>query len=91
MIECLIGTSALHFIDYGCYCGMGGQGKPVDSIDKLVYFKFNSIGSCSSNNGNDNNDNNNINSTLGFLWYSRVTFCGTNNLGIPVVLKGDLL
>ena len=28
---------------------------------------------------------------LGILWYSRVTFCGTYNLGIPVVLKGNLL
>ena len=25
---------------------------------------------------------------LGFLWYTRVTFYGTNNFGIPVVLKG---
>ncbi|XP_062890227.1 phospholipase A2-like [Mobula hypostoma] len=36
MIKCIIPKSRpLHqFIDYGCYCGLGGSGTPVDDLDR---------------------------------------------------------
>jgi len=33
MSECLLHYSALVYDDYGCWCGPGGGGKPVDGID----------------------------------------------------------
>ncbi|XP_074552749.1 phospholipase A2-like [Halichoeres trimaculatus] len=32
-IECSTGKSALPYTVYGCYCGQGGQGKPLDDTD----------------------------------------------------------
>ncbi|XP_013404821.1 acidic phospholipase A2 [Lingula anatina] len=34
MVNKATGRSALDFNDYGCYCGLGGKGKPVDDLDK---------------------------------------------------------
>eukprot|EP00058_Branchiostoma_floridae_P013149 XP_002598637.1 hypothetical protein BRAFLDRAFT_67034 [Branchiostoma floridae] len=34
MIETVTGRSALHYNFYGCYCGWGGSGTPVDGIDR---------------------------------------------------------
>nr|P0C551.1 RecName: Full=Acidic phospholipase A2 KBf-grIB; Short=svPLA2; AltName: Full=Phosphatidylcholine 2-acylhydrolase; Flags: Precursor [Bungarus fasciatus] len=36
MIECTIPGSfpLLDYMDYGCYCGTGGRGTPVDALDR---------------------------------------------------------
>uniref|UniRef100_A0A0F7Z3L1 phospholipase A2 n=1 Tax=Micrurus fulvius TaxID=8637 RepID=A0A0F7Z3L1_MICFL len=34
MIECTTKRSWWDFADYGCYCGSGGSGTPVDDLDK---------------------------------------------------------
>ncbi|VDM99797.1 unnamed protein product [Thelazia callipaeda] len=33
MSECYLSYSGIAFIDYGCYCGFGGSGIPVNEID----------------------------------------------------------
>ncbi|KAI8484435.1 hypothetical protein Bbelb_378680 [Branchiostoma belcheri] len=34
MIHAVTGRNPLDYNDYGCYCGLGGAGTPVDNIDK---------------------------------------------------------
>ncbi|XP_048066327.1 phospholipase A2-like isoform X1 [Megalobrama amblycephala] len=56
MIECTIPNSSpvLDFADYGCFCGFGGQGSPVDQLDRCCfthddcYAKAKILQSCTS-------------------------------------------
>uniref|UniRef100_A0A8C8R5N7 Phospholipase A2 n=1 Tax=Pelusios castaneus TaxID=367368 RepID=A0A8C8R5N7_9SAUR len=32
-IKCSTGRTPLAYLDYGCYCGLGGQGWPRDKVD----------------------------------------------------------
>ncbi|XP_075035892.1 group 10 secretory phospholipase A2-like isoform X1 [Mixophyes fleayi] len=34
VIGCGTGKSSLLYVGYGCYCGLGGRGTPVDSSDR---------------------------------------------------------
>lgn len=38
MIKCTIPDSSplLEFNGYGCYCGLGGSGTPVDELDRFL-------------------------------------------------------
>lgn len=41
MGSCNLGYYPLvYYNGYGCWCGMGGSGTPVDEIDELVFLKF---------------------------------------------------
>ncbi|NXI53238.1 PA21B Phospholipase, partial [Chloroceryle aenea] len=54
MIKCTIPGShpLLEFGDYGCYCGLGGTGTPVDELDRCCqihdncYTKANKLEAC---------------------------------------------
>ncbi|XP_072900742.1 acidic phospholipase A2 E-like [Hemitrygon akajei] len=56
MIECRVGEGRwltwLDYFDYGCYCGFGGQGQPLDGVDgccrlhDICYGKLESKGGC---------------------------------------------
>ncbi|CAH3104341.1 unnamed protein product, partial [Pocillopora meandrina] len=34
MVNCMTNRSRFDYADYGCWCGAGGSGKPVDHVDK---------------------------------------------------------
>ncbi|XP_078702812.1 acidic phospholipase A2-like [Branchiostoma floridae x Branchiostoma belcheri] len=34
MISHVTGRSAFDYLEYGCYCGIGGSGTPIDDIDR---------------------------------------------------------
>jgi len=34
MVLCETKRNPLHYIGYGCWCGFGGKGTPVDEIDQ---------------------------------------------------------
>ncbi|XP_022808626.1 phospholipase A2 A2-actitoxin-Cgg2a-like isoform X2 [Stylophora pistillata] len=38
MILCEVGRNPLDYNGYGCYCGLGGRGTPVDEIDECCYI-----------------------------------------------------
>jgi hypothetical protein len=40
MIACETGRSMFDFTDYGCFCGYGGEGNPVDALDTYVHRSF---------------------------------------------------
>ncbi|NWX71509.1 PA21B Phospholipase, partial [Alca torda] len=54
MLKCTIPGShpLLDFADYGCYCGLGGKGTPVDELDRCCqvhdncYSQANKLDSC---------------------------------------------
>ncbi|XP_054615378.1 phospholipase A2-like [Dunckerocampus dactyliophorus] len=37
IIKCTTGRSLSSYLWYGCYCGVGGHGKPKDDTDKCCY------------------------------------------------------
>uniref|UniRef100_A0A3P8X626 Phospholipase A2 n=1 Tax=Cynoglossus semilaevis TaxID=244447 RepID=A0A3P8X626_CYNSE len=37
MIKCSTHNSALDYMLYGCYCGLGGQGMPKDQTDRCCF------------------------------------------------------
>lgn len=51
MVACSTNRSMFDYIDYGCWCGSGGSGKPVDQTDRcclehdLCYSKIRNDGS----------------------------------------------
>ncbi|XP_020624284.1 phospholipase A2 A2-actitoxin-Cgg2a-like [Orbicella faveolata] len=38
MVLCETKRNPLHYIGYGCWCGFGGKGTPVDEIDQCCYI-----------------------------------------------------
>ncbi|KAB1263724.1 Group 10 secretory phospholipase A2 [Camelus dromedarius] len=32
-VECAGTRSSMAYVNYGCYCGLGGHGQPLDAVD----------------------------------------------------------
>ncbi|CAB4000283.1 phospholipase A2, minor isoenzyme-like [Paramuricea clavata] len=37
MVGCTTGRNPLDYLNYGCYCGLGGNGKILDAVDRCCY------------------------------------------------------
>ncbi|KAH9489851.1 hypothetical protein Btru_037303 [Bulinus truncatus] len=47
VIKAYTGRSSLDYNGYGCYCGLGGQGTPVDAVDRCCQRHDSCYGSTS--------------------------------------------
>jgi hypothetical protein len=37
MVRCTTGRNPLDYLNYGCYCGLGGKGKILDAVDRYLH------------------------------------------------------
>eukprot|EP00058_Branchiostoma_floridae_P023315 XP_002608805.1 hypothetical protein BRAFLDRAFT_125604 [Branchiostoma floridae] len=49
MLSCITEKSSFDYSDYGCYCGPGGQGKPVDILDQCCKVHDECYGTAEKN------------------------------------------
>ena len=40
MISCATNNNPLKYNDDGCFCGLGGQGTPVDNLDRWTFLEY---------------------------------------------------
>lgn len=48
MITKVTGRSAFDYLGYGCHCGLGGKGKPVDKVDECCMLHDQCYGNTST-------------------------------------------
>ncbi|XP_035689161.1 basic phospholipase A2 Cc2-PLA2-like [Branchiostoma floridae] len=51
MISHVTGRNPFDYLDYGCYCGLGGSGTPVDDIDRCCEVHDACYGAVDSSDG----------------------------------------
>ncbi|XP_066302043.1 acidic phospholipase A2-like [Branchiostoma lanceolatum] len=49
MLSCITDKSSFDYSDYGCYCGPGGEGKPVDILDQCCKVHDECYGTAENN------------------------------------------
>ncbi|XP_038075759.1 basic phospholipase A2 RVV-VD-like [Patiria miniata] len=78
MMTCATGTNPLEYNGYGCYCGSGGGGTPVDATDRCCYAhdqcysRLKSDGHCVKETGD----------VYTMLYRSKQKNCGQSNVQI---------